>query len=88
MQIKLSIKPLYKGTGLFLNLITCNGSISISHYQIIGTGKECRRKQSQLNFRNNPGICLDRLRKTMKNHGQDTWPWASFESETSRILMR
>jgi hypothetical protein len=28
------------------------------------------------------------LRKTMKNHGQDTWPWASFESETSRILMR
>jgi len=54
----------------------------------MGIGKGCTRKQSQCNFRNNPGICLDRLRKTMKNYGQDRWPWPSFESGTSRILMR
>jgi hypothetical protein len=43
---------------------------------------------SHSNFRKNPGICLDRLRKNMKNHNQDTWPWPSFESGTSRILIR
>lgn len=88
MQIKMSNVPLKEGTSLFTNLIICNGSISSSHYKIIGIGKGCRRKQSQHNFRNNPGICLDRLRKTMKNHGQDILPWPNFESGTSIILIR